>query len=99
MLSCKQVANIASDYLDNNTPLKWQIRMHLLMCANCRRFVRHLKITREISARITTNDVGQDAETVWGNLQARIEDDAHLEKATLVEKKALTQEKTRPKEE
>lgn len=72
MLSCKQVATIASDYLDNNTPLKWQMRLHLLMCANCRRFVRHLEITREVSARITTNETIQDAEVVWGNLQTRL---------------------------
>ncbi len=95
MLSCKQVAAIASDYLDNSSPLKWQMRLHLLMCANCRRFVRHLKITQQISTRMTTNDAGQDAEVVWKNLQARIEDDARLEKATHLEKKALTQEKTR----
>lgn len=72
MLSCKQVATIASDYLDNSTPLKWQMRMHLLMCANCRRFVRHLKITREISSRITISETNQDAEVVWGNLQERL---------------------------
>ena len=72
MLSCKQVANIASDYLDNNTPLKWQIRMHLLMCANCRRFVKHLKITRELSAQIAVDETKADADVVWENLQERL---------------------------
>lgn len=92
MLSCKQVANIASDYLDNNTQLKWQIRMHLLMCANCRRFVRHLKITREISARITAKDASPDAEMVWKTLQARIENDAHLDKPARIQEKTRTRE-------
>lgn len=74
MLSCKQVAAVASDYLDNNTPLKWQIRMHLLMCANCRRFVRHLHITRDVSAKIVAKDAGVDTDAVWARLQARMKE-------------------------
>ncbi len=52
MLSCKQVATLASQYLDKDTraPLTWKIRMHLLMCANCRRFIKHLKITRQVTS-------------------------------------------------
>lgn len=72
MLNCKQVATLASDYLDNNTPLKWQIRWHLLMCANCRRFVRHLKITQQVSARMAIDESTEDAEVIWKNLQTRI---------------------------
>ncbi len=72
MLNCRQAATLASDYLDNNTPLKWQIRWHLLMCANCRRFVRHLKITRQVSARMTIHESPEDVEVVWKNLQMRI---------------------------
>lgn len=72
MLSCKQVAALASDYLDNSSPLKWQIRLHLLMCANCRRFVRHLKITQEVSARMTTQQATDDVEVVWKHVQTQI---------------------------
>lgn len=48
MLNCKKVATLASDYLDKNTgsALNWKIRMHLLMCSHCRRFIKHLKITK-----------------------------------------------------
>lgn len=80
MLSCKQVATVASDYLDKNTPLKWQIRLHLLMCANCRRFVRHLKITQQVGAKITFNEATEDAEEVWKNLQARLKKEAQSNK-------------------
>jgi hypothetical protein len=85
MLNCKQVATIASDYLDNNyldnnTTLKWQIRLHLLMCANCRRFVRHLKITQQVSAKIAMSESTEDAEAVWKNLQTRIKKEAQLNK-------------------
>jgi hypothetical protein len=80
MLNCKQVATLASDYLDNNTPLKWQIRLHLLMCANCRRFIRHLKITREVSTRMAINEPVEDTEAVWKNLQTRIKKEAQADK-------------------
>jgi hypothetical protein len=80
MLNCKQVATLASDYLDNDTPLKWQIRLHLLMCENCRRFIRHLKITKEVSARMVINEPAEDAEIVWENLQARIKKNVQADK-------------------
>ena len=80
MLNCKQVATLASDYLDNATPLKWQIRVHLLMCANCRRFLRHLKITQEVSTRMAMNESTEDAEVVWKNLQARINKEGQTDK-------------------
>jgi hypothetical protein len=80
MLNCKQVATLASDYLDNNTPLKWQIRLHLLMCANCRRFIRHLKITQHVSARIVEKESIEDADVVWKNLQVRIKKEAQSER-------------------
>jgi hypothetical protein len=80
MLSCKQVATIASDYLDKSTPLKWQIRLHLLMCANCRRFVRHLKITQQVGAKIIIKETTEDAEAVWKNLQARLKTEAQSNK-------------------
>ena len=71
MLSCKQVATMASDYLDKNTDakLQWKIRLHLMVCANCRRFIRHLKITQQVapgmaqqSAEVNTVEV--DAEQI-----------------------------------
>lgn len=77
MLSCKQVATLASDYLDNNSPLKWQIRLHLLMCANCRRFVRHLQITREVGAKMKNNKTSEEElNEVWKKVQAQVKKDA-----------------------
>ena len=47
MLKCKDIANLASDYLDRN--LGWyeylSVKMHLFICVNCKRFVRHLLTT------------------------------------------------------
>jgi hypothetical protein len=80
MLNCKQVATLASDYLDNNTPLKWQIRLHLMVCANCRRFVRHLKVTQKVSAHMVREKTAADIEIVWQNLQAQIKNEKQSKK-------------------
>ncbi len=50
MLKCRDVAREASDYLDKTQP--WPRRLvlwfHLLICVHCRRFLRHLHITRRL---------------------------------------------------
>ncbi|WP_323814499.1 zf-HC2 domain-containing protein [Cellvibrio sp. NN19] len=78
MLSCKQVATLASQYLDQETPtpLKWKIRMHLMMCANCRRFMRHLKITQTMAKDIDITNSEADTEKVWQALQQKIKQDS-----------------------
>ena len=47
MLSCKEVAEKASAYIDNELPLKTRlsIRMHLFMCYKCQRYIQQLKTT------------------------------------------------------
>ena len=45
MLKCSEISHLASDFLDNN--LDWKtylsVKMHILICVHCRRFVRHLR--------------------------------------------------------
>lgn len=57
MLNCKEVSHLASDYLDHNIQgtLSWQIRLHLLACKCCRRFMRHLKITTQVVPQFVYN--------------------------------------------
>ena len=47
MLSCKEIAQQASDYIDQQH--SWQQRMgfrlHLFMCRNCRRYISQLRST------------------------------------------------------
>lgn len=78
MLNCKQVATLASQYLDQEapTPLKWKIRMHLMMCANCRRFMRHLKITQTMANKIDTSLSEAETEKVWQALQQKNKQDS-----------------------
>lgn len=75
MLSCKEVAHLASDYLDKHAEgnLNWKIRLHLLACSNCRRFMRHLKITKQVAPQlIQTADQSIDAEAVLLRIKERI---------------------------
>ncbi|WP_339898200.1 hypothetical protein [uncultured Gilvimarinus sp.] len=56
MLSCRDVTQQASDHIDlADEPLhrpSLQVRLHLLLCRHCRRFVRHLRATRTLAAQV-----------------------------------------------
>lgn len=53
MLTCKQLAQLhASDYLDGNLSF-WQqasVRLHLLMCRPCRRFMQQMSVAKRVIA-------------------------------------------------
>lgn len=75
LLTCQQVAKVASDYLDQQADgkLSFKIRVHLMMCANCRRFVKHLKITKAVVPQFTQGYAQQpiDAEAILKRIKAR----------------------------
>lgn len=50
MLSCKQLVENSSDYLDARLSLgeRLALRLHLAMCVNCRRFLRQLKVSQAL---------------------------------------------------
>jgi predicted anti-sigma-YlaC factor YlaD len=51
MLSCKALAQLhASDYLDKElTPRqRFGVRVHLILCKNCRRFIKQLQVVRSV---------------------------------------------------
>jgi cyanate permease len=47
MLKCKQIAERATDYLEEQQtwPQRRAWKLHLFMCVNCRRFVKQLNLT------------------------------------------------------
>ncbi|RYG10999.1 MAG: zf-HC2 domain-containing protein [Chitinophagaceae bacterium] len=74
ILTCRQVATLASDYLDCKLDKKisWQIRAHLILCANCHRFVRHLKITKQVAPHfVYHNPQGVDAEGILRKIKEK----------------------------
>ena len=75
MLSCKSVAHLASDYLDRHVDsnLNWKIRLHLLACSNCRRFIKHLKITTFVAPQMIKSAEPQiDADAILLRIKTRI---------------------------
>lgn len=50
MLTCKQLVEHSSDYLDAQLPLRGRlsVRLHLAMCVHCRRFIRQMKVSQAL---------------------------------------------------
>lgn len=48
MLTCKQLVAQSSDLLDGQLGFreKLAVRRHLLLCRNCRRFIRQMRLTQ-----------------------------------------------------
>lgn len=74
LLTCQQVATLASDYLDQQADgtLSFKIRVHLMMCANCRRFVKHLRLTKAVVPQFIDNNHHEvDAEAILKKIKER----------------------------
>lgn len=50
MLKCREVEANSSRLLDGDLPLgtRLSMRLHMLICVHCRRFVRHLRQVRDM---------------------------------------------------
>ncbi len=47
MLTCRQVTDLVTDYLEGRQPLAQRLRfqIHLGMCRHCRAYLRQMKLT------------------------------------------------------
>ena len=47
MLTCQQMTELITDYLERRLPLRKRIlfRMHIGMCRHCRAYLRQMKLT------------------------------------------------------
>lgn len=72
MLKCRDVAHEASDYIDHNQT-RWHrfwFNVHLFICSNCRRFVRHVRTTRDfISKRDAVPASEQEVQKVMAAIE------------------------------
>jgi len=50
MLTCKQLTENASHYIEGETTLKdrLSLRFHLLICDHCRRFLKQFRVTTQL---------------------------------------------------
>ncbi|WP_223670598.1 zf-HC2 domain-containing protein [Kangiella shandongensis] len=53
MLSCKQIVEHGSDYIEKDMGFwrKVEMKLHLMICVHCRRYVRQLKRTINMLSR------------------------------------------------
>lgn len=56
MASCKQIIELASSHLETPLPRwqRWQLKLHLLICRHCRRYMKQLRFLQRVS--ITMQD-------------------------------------------
>jgi predicted anti-sigma-YlaC factor YlaD len=59
MLSCKQLTELATDYLEKNLPWRerLRIRLHLWMCIYCRSYMDQMRRVIELLRRLPTDPV------------------------------------------
>jgi len=59
MLSCKQLTELVTDYLEGKMSLGERLRfqMHLGMCKHCRAYLRQMKLTIETLGTLPTEPI------------------------------------------
>jgi hypothetical protein len=50
MLSCKELVAHSSDFLDGQMSLR--MRLHLMICKNCRCFIRQMRLSQAVLRRL-----------------------------------------------
>jgi len=78
MLNCKTLAqHHASDYLDQQLPIRQHlgVRVHLMLCKNCRRFIDQLRLVRNVLRHRPPALAETEVETIAARLYS-----AHHEK-------------------
>lgn len=73
MLSCRDVAGVASDYINRDLTLRQRlaVRFHLGMCRFCNRYIRQMRRTVAFLRRFGRAEASRGAEDA-----ARVEDAA-----------------------
>lgn len=78
MLMCRELAGIASDYIDGelSTGRNLSVKMHLMMCRHCRSFIGNLRMSTELirrhsSARVEEAVINRISERVADALNSR----------------------------
>ncbi|WP_296936716.1 anti-sigma factor [uncultured Marinobacter sp.] len=71
MLMCRDLAVIASDYIDGELPVfqKMSVKMHLIMCKDCRTFIGNLRASTEL---MKTHSSGRADEELIRRIDERV---------------------------
>lgn len=62
MLMCRDLARIASDYIDGElgTMDNVSVKMHLMMCGHCRTFIGNLRASVELMSAHSSQQVDEE---------------------------------------
>lgn len=62
MLMCRDLARIASDYIDGELgPMdRVSVKMHLMMCGHCRTFIGNLRASVELMSAHSSQQVDEE---------------------------------------
>jgi predicted anti-sigma-YlaC factor YlaD len=65
-MTCEEVAEFISEYLDRSLPLGQRLAfdLHLYLCADCRRYVDSFRKTRSLTRSLAQDQESVDLETV-----------------------------------
>lgn len=84
MLMCRDLANIASDYIDGELSggRALSVKMHLMMCRHCRTFIGNLRASNRLmqahsSARMNEDYLRRLDEQIANALDARRNGEHH----------------------
>lgn len=71
MLMCRDLATIASDYIDGELPpgQNLSVKMHLMMCRHCRSFIGNLRMSTEL---INAHSAGTPNEQLINAIDQRV---------------------------
>lgn len=71
MLTCKEQVARSSDYLDGQLTFRERllVRHHLMFCADCRRFIRQMRLM-QATLRIMPEELVKDADALAQQLAA-----------------------------
>jgi len=81
MLKCRDVLEQADAYLDQQLSgwQRLQFKLHLLLCRNCRRYIKNLQLTQQVSQQVRLSQTSP-SETELDTLMRLIEQDKPQQK-------------------
>jgi len=61
MLTCREVAEQAEDWLDQNLSVRQsvQMRLHLAICKGCAPFISQMRVTRDLAEAAVQGELGE----------------------------------------
>lgn len=79
MLSCRELVEMVTqepDLIEKRVSASWGMRLHLLMCRHCRRYVRQLQLLLQYLSVLARRDPAEPSvvDKVWNTIIHRKDD-------------------------